>query len=158
MLTWHEPPDPPPGIPNGASGVCVTADGGVVLVSDDGVTWGLPGGRPEPGETWLDVLHREMLEEACATVVSARLLGFSRGECVAGHELGRVIVRSVWRADVDLGPWLPRFEILHRRVVAPHEVMDVIGADHPFASLTLRQLYEARLATRRAGGRRPPLA
>jgi hypothetical protein len=55
----------------------------------------------EPGESWEQTLRREMDEKACATVVGARLLGFTRGQCVAGPERGLVLVRSVWRADVE---------------------------------------------------------
>jgi len=144
LVSWHPPPDPPDGIPHGAEGVCVTPDGDVVLISHDGQAWDLPAGRPEPGESWEDTLRREMLEEACATVVTARLLGFVRGECVAGHELGRVLVRSMWRADVELGPWEPRFEIPHRRVVAPADLAPVF-AEHPFAAIIRRELDEAGL-------------
>jgi ADP-ribose pyrophosphatase YjhB (NUDIX family) len=78
---------------------------------------GFPAGRPEEGESWEETLRREMLEEACAIVGRARLLGFSRGACVAGPEEGLVLVRSMWRAEVQLEPWEPRFEIPHRRVV-----------------------------------------
>jgi hypothetical protein len=59
-----------------------------------------------------------MDEEACATVIRARLLGFTRGQCVTGPERGLILVRSVWRADVELRPWQARFEIADRRVVA----------------------------------------
>ena len=65
---------------------CVTADGEVVLISSDGQRWGWPGGRPEPGESWKQTLEREILEEACATVTGARLLGFVRGRCADGRE------------------------------------------------------------------------
>lgn len=41
--------------------------------------WQLPGGRPKTGEDWADTLDREVQEEACATVLHRRLLGFSRG-------------------------------------------------------------------------------
>jgi hypothetical protein len=33
-----------------------------------------------------------MREEACAIITRAKLLGFSRGECVEGHERGLVLV------------------------------------------------------------------
>lgn len=122
----------------------MTPAGEVILVSPDGRTWDLPAGRPEPGESWEDTLRREMLEEACATVRSARLLGFVRGECVAGHELGRVLVRSVWRAEVDVGPWDPQYEIPHRRIVPATEAMKIMGR-HPFASVIRRELHEAGL-------------
>ncbi len=140
LVSWHPSPTPPEGTPHGATGVCVTGDGGIVLISADGAHWDLPAGRPEGRETWEETLRREMLEEACATVVRARLLGFHRGACIAGPELGLVLVRSLWRAEVELAPWEPRFEIPHRRVVAATEVWDHLArgglprADHqPFA-------------------------
>lgn len=145
VVSWHPPPDPPDGIPHGAEGVCVTPSGDVVLISSDGSAWDLPGGRPEAGETWEDTLRREMLEEACAVVTGARLLGFNRGECVAGHEQGRVIVRSTWRADVDLQPWAPQFEIPHRRVVTPADAWANFDG-HPFGAFVRRELLEAGLA------------
>src|SRR6266536_4768882 len=111
---WYPPPDPPSGTPHGAAAVCVSGDR-VVLVSSDGRRWGLPGGRPEQGERWADTLRREVGEEACAVVERARLLGFTRGVCVGGPEEGLVLVRSMWRAEVRLEPWAPRFEIAHRR-------------------------------------------
>ena len=147
LVSWHPPPDPPAGTPHGAEGVCVTSGGDVVLISPDGVAWDLPAGRPEPGEDWEQTLHREMDEEACATVLAARLLGFTRGECLTGPERGRVLVRSVWRADVDLRPWEARFEITARRVVAPAEVEDALSlGSHPFAPFIRRELREAAVS------------
>jgi ADP-ribose pyrophosphatase YjhB (NUDIX family) len=125
LVSWHPPPEPPDGTPHGAAGVCVTAGGGIVLVSPDGVSWDLPAGRPEPGESWEQTLRREMDEEACATVVGVRPLGFTRGQCVTGPERGLVLVRSVWRADVELRPWHARFEIAERRVVAAAAAEDL---------------------------------
>lgn len=144
LVSWHQPPHPPPGIPHGAEGVCVTPAGEVVLISRDGRTWELPAGRPEPDETWEDTLRREVLEEACVTIRSAKLLGFARGECVAGHELGRILVRSAWRANVDVGRWRPHHEITHRRIVPAGEVMARIEP-HPFAAIIRRELHEAGL-------------
>ena len=154
LVSWHPPSDPPDGIPHGAEGVCVTPSGEVVLISPDGVVWDLPAGRPEPGETWEDTLRREMREEACATVVAARLLGFNRGECVAGPELGRVLVRSIWRADVELARWDPQFEIPHRRVVPPDAAWTEL-AGHPFAAFIRRELLEAGLAPADPDGAAP---
>jgi 8-oxo-dGTP pyrophosphatase MutT (NUDIX family) len=90
--------------PHGGEGVCVTADGDIVVISPDGMIWDLPAGRPEPGDSWEQTLRREMDEEACATVVSARLLGLTRGQCVAGPERGRVLVRSVWASRCRAPP------------------------------------------------------
>jgi 8-oxo-dGTP pyrophosphatase MutT (NUDIX family) len=115
-VRWYPPPDPPPGTPHGAAAICVTGDQ-VVLVSSDGQRWGLPGGRPQPHERWVDTLVREMWEEAGAQVTSSRLLGFTRGVCLRGLEKGLVLVRSLWRAEVRLERWQPRFEMTHRRLV-----------------------------------------
>ena len=148
LVSWHPPPEPPDGSPHGAEGVCVTPGGDIVIISPDGVIWDLPAGRPEPGETWEQTLRREMDEEACATVTGARLLGFTRGQCRTGPEHSRVLVRSVWRAEVELAPWEARFEIADRRVVAPAAVADALSlGSHPFAAIIRRELAEAALTT-----------
>ena len=146
LVSWHPPPEPPDGTPHGAEGVCVTADGDIVVISPDGIIWDLPAGRPEPGESWEQTLRREMDEEACATVVGVRLLGFTRGQCLTGPERGAVLVRSVWRADVELRPWEARFEIADRRIVAPAAVNEALSlGSHPFAAIIRRELAEAAL-------------
>ena len=126
----------------------MTADGNIVVISPDGTVWDLPAGRPEPGESWEQTLRREMDEEACATVVGVRLLGFTRGQCLTGPERGIVLVRSVWRAEVELRPWEARFEIADRRVVAPDAVEEALSlGSHPFAAIIRRELAEAALIT-----------
>jgi len=117
-----------------------------VLVSPDGQGWSFPAGRPEAEESWAETLRREVREEACATVVQARLLGFSRGVCIAGPEKGLVLVRSIWRADVELEPWDPQFEIRQRRLVPPADLaVELALASHPFAPILRRALQEAGL-------------
>lgn len=94
IASWHPASDPPPpGRPHGSAGICLTSDGDVVLISQDGVRWDLPGGRPEDSETLQDTLRRELLEEACAQLRVARLLGYCQSECVDGPEKGLVLVR-----------------------------------------------------------------
>lgn len=145
MASWRPSPAPPDGTPHGASGICVTGDGKILLSSPDGERWGLPGGRTEGNETWEETLRREMHEEACATVVQARLLGFSRSICVAGTQVGLVLVRSFWRAEVQLAPWKPQFEIPHRRVFAVADVWDLLVRSHTDGSapILIRALHEA---------------
>jgi ADP-ribose pyrophosphatase YjhB (NUDIX family) len=117
IIAWRPPPKAPAGQAHGAAGVCITSNSEIVLVSSDGTTWDLPAGRPEGDETWEQTLRREMREEACATVVNTRLLGFCRSHCIEGTEAGLVLVRSFWRAQVVLDTWEPAFEIGYRRVM-----------------------------------------
>lgn len=146
-VTWHNPNAPPSGKPHGSVGICVTPRGGVVLVSADGTHWTLPAGRPEGSEDWQQTLRREILEEACAIVRSVRLLGFSRGHCISGHEAGLVLVRAIWRADVELQPWRPMFEIRHRRVVPAKDLLFHLALDAEGHLPTYRRaMIEAGLA------------
>ena len=85
-----------------------------------------------------------MREEACVEVLEARLLGYSRGECVQGHERGLVLVRSFWRADVRIDAWQPEFEIEHRRIVpATQATRYVRDPDDAATRIHLRALVEA---------------
>ncbi len=124
LLSWHSPELPPPeGTRHGSDGICFTPDGSVVLVSQQGTAWEYPGGRPEGDEEWRATLVREVLEEACAVVRSATLLGYSRSVCLKGEEAGLVLVRALWCADVGLKPWRPQHETTGRMVVHPEEVL-----------------------------------
>jgi 8-oxo-dGTP pyrophosphatase MutT (NUDIX family) len=121
LVSWHPPDDLPAGRAHGAAGVCVADGNQLVLISPDGIHWGFPASRPEAGESFEETLQREMWEEACIRVISVRLLGFARGECVAGREVGVVLVRSYWRAEVEILAWEPLFEVVHRRIVQSTE-------------------------------------
>jgi ADP-ribose pyrophosphatase YjhB (NUDIX family) len=145
-MAWHRPGEAPPGQAHGANAYCVTAADEVILISRDGSRFGWPGGRPEPGESWEDTLRREMLEEACATVTGARLLGFVRARCLAGPEEGLVLVRSIWRAEVTLLPWQPEHEIRFRRVVPAHELARHLWMEEGAAPIYSRAAREAELA------------
>ena len=146
-VTWHRPEAVPEGRRHGSAGICIAPDGRAVIVSVDGTRWDLPAGRPEGLEDWEATLRREVQEEACATVTAARLLGFSRGRCVKGHEAGLVLVRAIWRAEVQLQPWLPRFEMRHRRLVPTADLVSqlVIEADADYGSTFQRAMIEAGL-------------
>jgi len=122
-VSWHAPDDLPDGKPHGSEGLCLAPCGRLVIISHNGEDWGFPGGRPEGKETWRETLDREVMEEACAVVTDARLLGFARSACVSGEEAGLVLVRSLWRAEVSLLEWAPRFEILFRRLAEPDDAI-----------------------------------
>ncbi len=145
LTAWHSPTAAPEGIAHGANAFCVTTDNHVVLISNDGEQWGWPGGRPEDDESWEQTLRREVLEEACAVVVDARLLGFCRSVCLTGPERGRALVRSIWLAEVELMPWEPRFEITHRRVVPATELLAHLWMGEGFEPIYHRALMEAGL-------------
>ncbi|MGQ0736967.1 MAG: NUDIX hydrolase [Acidobacteriota bacterium] len=145
FIEWHPPVAEPEGTKHGANAFCVTRDHHIVLISNDGERWGWPGARPEGDESWEQTLRREVLEEACAVVCDARLLGFCRGACVSGPEEGRVLVRSIWRADVEVNAWEPQFEIRHRRLVAADDLLAHLWIEEGFHAFYHRVLIEAGL-------------
>lgn len=115
MITWH------PGLAlTGAErvtqvyGLCLTSDHQLLLVSQDGESWTLPGGRPEPGETHVDTLTREVWEEACARVTAQRYLGAQR---VVDPSEGAPYYQLRYLARVTVEPFRPRHEMRHRRLV-----------------------------------------
>lgn len=146
-VSWHSPPNAPDGRRHGSAGLCVSGDD-LVLVTHDGVNWDFPAGRPEGNESWEETLHREMLEEACAVITQARMLGFSRGHCVAGDEKNLVLVRSIWLAQVRLLDWQPRFEIRQRRCVSKDLALGYVQRD--YLPVWARAFHEAWPSTRAA--------
>lgn len=141
---WSPPSRAPEGTRHGSCGFGVS-DGRVVLISHDGVRWEWPGGRPEGDETWEETFRREMREETCCVVGEARLLGFCRSECVEGQEAGLVLVRSVWRGEVEMLPWAPQFEIGHRRIVPAQAVMSEMHIEAGWGPIFRRAMLEAGL-------------
>jgi 8-oxo-dGTP pyrophosphatase MutT (NUDIX family) len=105
-------------------------DGHVLLVSGDGRTmWSFPGGGREPGETIEDTAHREVAEEACATVTDLRLIGYQHvlhlddENTVVDEEF-----QARFAAEVEVDPWSPAFETAARRLVRFDEIRAEIGA------------------------------
>lgn len=56
-----------------------------------------------------------------------------------------MLVRSIWRADVELTPWKPRFEVLYRRIVPTAELLSQLRMDEGFEPIYCRALKEAGL-------------
>lgn len=143
VISWHAPEDVPDGKRHGSAAVCVTASGEILVVQADW-GWNFPGGRPEGDETWEATMRREVLEEACATVTDARLLGFARSRILDGPEAGSILVRSFWRAEVEVGEWRPQFEMTQRRAVSPGVIFSYLP--EVFAPVFRRVLTEAGFA------------
>ncbi|MDA0745552.1 MAG: NUDIX domain-containing protein [bacterium] len=144
LVTWFPPHDVPEGKRHGSGGICVTDNGEVVLATQDGKVWGFPAGRPEGNESWEETMRREVREEACVEVIDAKLLGFSRGECINGHEKGLVLVRSIWFANVQLLKWAAEHETVARKLVLPDQVLSILASD-VFLPLYYRALIVADL-------------
>jgi 8-oxo-dGTP pyrophosphatase MutT (NUDIX family) len=120
--------------PRGSSyGLCVTADGDAVLVNEDGrPAWGLPGGRPEAGETPDETLAREVVEEACARVLDAELL-FATEDTFLDTEraVTHRFATSIYWARVALEPWEPRFEKTARHLVPLADIAEELRWELP---------------------------
>jgi len=142
LCSWHGADIAPEGTAHGSSAMCVTALGQVVLVTSDAERWDAPGGRPKPGETWAETLCREVLEEACASVITSRLVGFSVGKCIGGRESGLTLVRSLWRANVELAEWKPSFEMKARRIETPRRAWRLLQAANPSTAPLYRRWFE----------------
>ena len=67
------------------------------------------------------------------------------GVCLSGPEEGLVLVRSVWRAEVELMPWEPRFEIAHRQVVPAADLLSHLWMEEGFEPIYRRALTDAGL-------------
>ena len=52
-----------------------SSDNRWVLIQHENGAWDIPGGTLEPGETYMDTLQRELLEEAGAELASFHILG-----------------------------------------------------------------------------------
>jgi hypothetical protein len=146
LASWHPPSESTiAGKRHGSGAVCRTIDGQIVLVSQDGVKWEHPAGRTEGDESWRQTLGREVMEEACAIVVEAKLLGFILGRCVRGHEEGLVLVRALWSAEVMLQNCEPKHEIQHRKLVGDDDCDESIDYPWEMAPIYNRWLTESWL-------------
>lgn len=117
------------------SGACVTSAGKLLLVSEDGSSWTLPGGRPEAGESPEDTLRREVFEEACGLVTRCRYLGAQR---VDDPSLDVPYFQLRFWARVDLQTFRPHHEMRHRTCVEISDARRLLwGGDSRIANRLL---------------------
>jgi 8-oxo-dGTP pyrophosphatase MutT (NUDIX family) len=141
---------PPTHLVTQALGLCFTADGMVVMVTEDGLGWSLPGGTIEPGETMEQTLIREVAEEACARVVRHRYLACQHVADPYNPDGPPSYYQTRWWARVELDPWQPRYETLARRLVRPAWFLEALcWSRKEYAARLLDQALAADHADRR---------
>jgi hypothetical protein len=87
-------------------------------------------------------------------VTGCTLLGFTRGMCTRGPQQGLILVRSLWRADVRLESWNPRFEMTHRRLAAAGEAPRAVTIAEAAMGPIYRRMFAQAIALADCGG--PP--
>jgi ADP-ribose pyrophosphatase YjhB (NUDIX family) len=123
--TWQPPPfRPSRRLTTQALGLCFTDDGQIVLVTNDGANWTLPGGHPESGETLEATLVREVSEEACARVVESVYIGCQRVDDPQRTDGPALYYQARFWARVELDPFVQRHETSARRLVAPDDFLN----------------------------------
>lgn len=149
-VTWLAPPfRPEPQLTTQVLGLCFTPDGQILLVTSDDEAWTLPGGHPEPGETFEATLERELREEGCARLVACDYLGCQRVEDPERPEGPDHYYQVRYWARVELYPFEPRYETVDRQLVSPAAFLDTLAWGDSTAALHL--LETGRELERRHG-------
>ena len=100
-----------------------TPQDGILLVSDDGERWWLPGGGVEHGESPEQALARELDEEAGAAIDDLEFLGLRR---VDDPVDGVSHIATYWCAITLPASFVARHEVEHRLVVEPARFLDAL--------------------------------
>lgn len=84
-----------------------------LLIVKNGKTWTIPGGHPEIGETTIQTLTRELMEEACVTLKDINYLG-----AVEVVEKGEIYYQLRYTAKLDeIKPFKEEWEINEREFI-----------------------------------------
>ena len=73
-----------------AYGVCLDQAGHVILQKCGDYPWNIPGGRPEPGETYEQTVIREVYEEVTVVVRDPQFIGYQeiwQNGVITGYQL-----------------------------------------------------------------------
>lgn len=127
-VTWRGSSFTPPRyLIRQASGICITDEGLIVLVTGDGESWDLPGGHPENDETINDAFIREVREEACAKVTNLEYLGVSEVKDSGNPEGLTVNYQARFWARVRLDEFKPEYETTGRKLVTPDNMIPALN-------------------------------
>ena len=89
-----------------------------LLIVRNGTVWTIPGGHPEPNETPINTLDREVMEESCVTLRDTQYLG-----AVEVVENSKTYYQLRYTARVkDVLPFKQEWEILERKFVDIQEL------------------------------------
>lgn len=103
------------------SGYIFDNDNNMVIVKSE--NWTIPGGHPEKGETPLETLNREVMEEACITIKDIKYLG-----AVEVVENGNTYYQLRYTAHVDeILPFKKEWEVSAREFVSLSNLQDYIA-------------------------------
>lgn len=93
-----------------------------LLIVKNGNTWTIPGGHPEIGETKIETLEREIMEEACVTINNIKYLG-----AVEVVENGETYYQLRYTAKVDtVLPFKKEWETSDRAFVSLENLINYI--------------------------------
>ena len=123
VIGWREADDAPPDVEVGrAETVAFTGEGQLVAIEQwaEGL-WSFPGGRREQGESLVDTLRRELVEEACATLEDHELLGFQQFAHLVDGVVDEVTTDALFWSRVSLLPFASEYETTARRLMNPEE-------------------------------------
>jgi len=118
--------EPPARVIRVSAAVVVDSAGRALVVRKRGTTAFMqPGGKPEPGETAVRALVRELAEELGVTVDAARLRPLGTHTALAANEPGHRVVADAFALTLQPADVAPAAEIAEARWLEPGETTSV---------------------------------